>query len=291
MKLYRNIKGAWPSNRDGPAVKGLLQRLRYFHPRHGGISFQADALPRELVHHCQNAERTAIGELVAHKIHAPTLVRRRRGRYASTLTTHSKAVACPANSTASNAYTQVKERQSGPLESSTMAERFTRKTLYDLVWSEPMKTLSARFGISDVALKKTCERVGIPTPERGYWAKKDAGRETFQAAFPLRPPGMGGEVEVGGGGNASYGYRNNEEFLKPIGPPPDFSEAIETVRARIVEQVGKVTVPKKVLTWHKSIDRILKEDEKRREKVLSTSNAALSDSESGKPRQSTPTDR
>src|SRR4029077_19360791 len=64
----------------------LLQRLRYFHPCHGTISFQADALPRELVHHCQNAERTAIGELLAHKIHAPTLVRRRRDGYASTLT-------------------------------------------------------------------------------------------------------------------------------------------------------------------------------------------------------------
>ena len=29
-----------------------------------------------------------------------------------------------------------------------MAERFTRKALYDLVWSEPMMTLSARFQIS-----------------------------------------------------------------------------------------------------------------------------------------------
>ena len=35
-----------------------------------------------------------------------------------------------------------------------MAERLNRKELYDLVWSEPMKTLSARFGISDVALKR-----------------------------------------------------------------------------------------------------------------------------------------
>jgi len=61
-----------------------------------------------------------------------------------------------------------------------MAERLSRKTLYDLVWSEPMKTLSARFGISDVALKKTCARAGIPTPDRGYWAKKDAGKIAFK---------------------------------------------------------------------------------------------------------------
>jgi hypothetical protein len=149
-----------------------------------------------------------------------------------------------------------------------MAERLNRKELYDLAWSEPMKTLSARFGISDVALKKACARVGIPTPERGYWAKKDAGKEVFQAAFPLRPPGMKDDVEIGPGGNASYGYRTEEDILAPIGAPPVFSEPIEAVRARIVETVGNITIPRKVLTWHPAIDRLLKEDEKRREKQL-----------------------
>jgi len=150
-----------------------------------------------------------------------------------------------------------------------MAERLTRKALYDLVWSEPMMTLSTRFGISDVALKKTCARAGIPTPERGYWEKKDAGKETFQAAFPLRPPGMDDQVEIGAGGNTSYHYWTEEELLGPIGSPPEFPEPIETVRTRIAETVGQVTVPKKVLTWHPTIDRLLKEDEKRREKKLS----------------------
>ena len=30
-----------------------------------------------------------------------------------------------------------------------MAEQLTRKALYDLVWSEPMMTLSSQFGISE----------------------------------------------------------------------------------------------------------------------------------------------
>lgn len=47
-----------------------------------------------------------------------------------------------------------------------MAERLSRKELYYLVWSEPLRTLSSRFGISDVALKKTCVRAQIPTPDR-----------------------------------------------------------------------------------------------------------------------------
>jgi hypothetical protein len=58
-----------------------------------------------------------------------------------------------------------------------MAERLSREELYELVWSQPLRTLSARFRISDVALKKTCLKAAIPTPERGYWARKDAGQK------------------------------------------------------------------------------------------------------------------
>jgi len=149
-----------------------------------------------------------------------------------------------------------------------MAELLSRKTLYDLVWSEPMKTLSARFGVSDVGLKKTCARAGIPTPDRGYWAKKDAGKATLQAALPTRPPGMDEEVSVGGGRDYLHRSRSEAELLGHIGAPPEFSEPIEVVQARIVEIVGHVTVPHKVQNWHPAIERLLKEDEKRREKHL-----------------------
>src|SRR5579864_6843629 len=114
-----------------------------------------------------------------------------------------------------------------------MTELFSRQALYDLVWSEPMKILSARFGISDVGLQKTCARAGIPTPDRGHWAKRDAGKKTFQAALPIRPPGMDDQVIIGSGANGSYHYWDYEELLAPIGAPPEFSEPIETVRARI----------------------------------------------------------
>ena len=104
-----------------------------------------------------------------------------------------------------------------------------------------MRTLAARFGISEVALKKTCARAGIPTPDR-YWAKKDAGKETFQAAFPLRPPGMDDQTEIESGSNA-YNYRTSEDLLGPIGAQPEFSESIQRLRARIVEVVGTQPSP------------------------------------------------
>jgi hypothetical protein len=43
-----------------------------------------------------------------------------------------------------------------------MAERLSRRQLYDRVWSEPLRSLSARFGSSDVALKWTCQLARIP---------------------------------------------------------------------------------------------------------------------------------
>ena len=45
----------------------------------------------------------------------------------------------------------------------------SRKELYDLVWSEPMLSISRKFRISDRGLGKMCNRMKIPTPYPGYW--------------------------------------------------------------------------------------------------------------------------
>jgi hypothetical protein len=70
-------------------------------------------------------------------------------------------------------------------------ERLSRKELYELVWSEPMKNLSVRFGISDVALKKNCARADILTPDRGYWAKKEGGEEPLSTVIAGAPARYG----------------------------------------------------------------------------------------------------
>ena len=59
----------------------------------------------------------------------------------------------------------------------------TRQELYELVWSTPMTKLAESFGISDVGLAKICDRHRVPTPPRGYWAKKEAGRKVKQTIF------------------------------------------------------------------------------------------------------------
>ncbi len=164
-----------------------------------------------------------------------------------------------------------------------MVQRLSRKELYELVWSEPMKNLAVRFRISDVALKKTCARAEIPTPEPGYWAKKEAGKSTYQPALSERPPGMDDEVVVGGGGNYWYQECTKEDLLAPLPPPPEFHEPIEAVRERIAKIIGKLSVPRDVRSWHPAIERLLKDDDQRREKQLAAGyswNAPLFDTPS-----------
>ncbi|WP_223971352.1 RWP-RK domain-containing protein [Bradyrhizobium sp. RD5-C2] len=52
--------------------------------------------------------------------------------------------------------------------------------MYDMVWSRPMTKVAEDLGISDVALKKICDKHRVPTPPRGYWAKREAGKPTKQ---------------------------------------------------------------------------------------------------------------
>ena len=41
---------------------------------------------------------------------------------------------------------------------------FTRKELFDLVWSTPASQLRAQTGVSDVAVAKACRKFNIPKP-------------------------------------------------------------------------------------------------------------------------------
>jgi hypothetical protein len=67
---------------------------------------------------------------------------------------------------------------------------FTREELYDLVWTEPMTTIAARYGISSVAMAKRCKRLGVPVPERGYWARKVVGRARPRPPLPAAGAGI-----------------------------------------------------------------------------------------------------
>ena len=60
----------------------------------------------------------------------------------------------------------------------------TRRELYDLVWSQPMLTLSKKYSISDVGLRKICVRMNIPLPKAGHWQKLQFKKRAAIKALP-----------------------------------------------------------------------------------------------------------
>jgi hypothetical protein len=55
-----------------------------------------------------------------------------------------------------------------------LLSRYDREELYEKAWKMPMRILAKEYGVSDVALAKTCRKLLVPVPGRGYWAKKAA---------------------------------------------------------------------------------------------------------------------
>lgn len=64
------------------------------------------------------------------------------------------------------------------------AVTLTREELYKKVWAQPLRTIAAQFGISDVALAKRCRKLDVPLPGRGYWAKIAAGKKPRPRSLP-----------------------------------------------------------------------------------------------------------
>lgn len=61
--------------------------------------------------------------------------------------------------------------------------QYNREELYEKVWSMPTREVAKQYGFSDVRLGKLCKILRVPKPERGYWAKQQAGKRTSK-----RPP-------------------------------------------------------------------------------------------------------
>lgn len=60
----------------------------------------------------------------------------------------------------------------------------SRNELHARVWSEPLTRLAGSFGISDVGLRKICQRHDIPLPPQGYRQRARSGRLQSPAALP-----------------------------------------------------------------------------------------------------------
>lgn len=146
-----------------------------------------------------------------------------------------------------------------PTRNLTMATKFTRQALYELLWSKPKTVVATELGLSDVGLGKICREANIPIPPRGYWARVTAGQKPARIPFPVRGLGQTDEVMIG-----REAWTGREERITELPPAPTFSESLAEVTQRAQKQLGKVAVAKTLANPHPLIAKLLTDDEQRR---------------------------
>lgn len=142
-------------------------------------------------------------------------------------------------------------------------KEYSRKELYDLVWSEPMVSLAKRFGLSDVGLAKACRALDVPLPYRGYWAKLAAGKKVIITALSPRGIGKMDTIEIGG----SQYYWNFDFLNFEIPPPPMFDEDDAAIIKRVKVVTVKVKIAKTLSDPHHLVRRLLDLDAERQGKA------------------------
>jgi hypothetical protein len=130
---------------------------------------------------------------------------------------------------------------------------FTRQELYDLVWSEPMTKLAARYGISGNGLAKACHRADIPVPERGYWAKQQAGHKVRKTPLPTAKASTPERVAI------------HPPVKRPPPPPPPPVPASVQAKIDNEKSSGKpVVVAATLSNPHRIVAGWLQDDRKKR---------------------------
>ena len=147
-----------------------------------------------------------------------------------------------------------------------MTRRFTRQELYDLVWSEPVHKLAPRLDVSGTGLAKICRRYDIPVRERGYWARLEAGKPVVKRALPARGLGMSDTILIGTESHDPPDVRLARILAEPVPPLPTFDEEMAQVIERVQKLVTSVTVSRALDRPHALVARLLRNDERRREK-------------------------
>lgn len=124
----------------------------------------------------------------------------------------------------------------------------TRKQLYDLVWKKPAMQIAKEYGLSDRGLGKLCERQGIPTPPRGYWAKIESGQKIKKP--PLLFSERDGEGEKILEPRVKEALRNRELDSEEV-----LSKEILEIIEYEKDPKNRIKVPGKISEFHKVIQK------------------------------------
>ena len=82
--------------------------------------------------------------------------------------------------------TEIIRKEDGKVETYT-ATKLTRKQIYDEVWSISISGMVKKYDITYSLLYKQIKDANIPIPPKGYWTKKEFGKETVVAELKGNP--------------------------------------------------------------------------------------------------------
>lgn len=118
-----------------------------------------------------------------------------------------------------------------------------REKLYNEVWEESLAAIAKRYGISETALRKRCNKLDIPLPPKGYWQKIKSGKEIKKPALSKV---FGKYVQIVQKSIIKYKYNSNEL-------------TDEQLVALKEEELSLLTDETKVLIKKKCYDIVVKE--------------------------------
>lgn len=114
-----------------------------------------------------------------------------------------------------------------------------------------MSRLGTELGITGNGLSKICDRLKVPYPPRGYWAKKEAGKPVVTFKLPARPDGIPDWVDI-----------------HPTPPKPEPSPQIQASVTSATAAVSGIVVPDTLDNLHPRVRAWLdqhKREQKERE--------------------------
>ena len=94
-----------------------------------------------------------------------------------------------------------------------------------------MTTIVRRYQMSHPAFARICSRLDIPRPERGYWAKRQAGKRVRWAPLPARRPGQAKYLGLG-----DVNYENLGRVIPET--PPAFPDDLDLIEQSVKRSLG-----------------------------------------------------
>ena len=141
---------------------------------------------------------------------------------------------------------------------------YDRNKLYEEVCVEAVDRVAKRYGVSGVALAKTCRNLKVPLPGRGYWAKHKVGKAPKRLPLPsMKEPPRICRQRI-----PARKPDNTEDPKEPKRLRPDvFRDAKRLVDEEKLPE-NRISVPDMMDTYHPMVELLSAKAEKKRKAII-----------------------